>query len=93
MQASNIAALNQANATMSLMTLNMGAAAVQHGAAESRIQQGGVEELRENCTEAYLQQEQLFAYADIDGLDLPAEFLYQYYTQVRHFRVISYCGS
>lgn len=77
---------------MSLMTLNMGAAAVQHGAAESRIQQGGVEESRENRTEAYLQQERLFTYADIDGLDLPAEFLHQYYTQVRHFRVISYCG-
>lgn len=77
------------------MTLNMGAAAaaaVQHGAAEFRIQQVGVEESRENHTEACLQQERLFAYADIDGLDLPAEFLHQYYTQVRHFRVISYCG-
>lgn len=66
------------------MSMGMGATSTM----ESRIQHGGFAESREDWQEMQLQS----AYSDMDGLALSAEFLHQYYSQVRCCGVMASFG-
>lgn len=81
----NAAAFNRATAAASLMSMRMGATTA---AIESRIQHSGFAESSEDWREAHLQS----ISSDMDDLALPAEFLHQYYSQVRHCRATASCG-
>lgn len=72
-------AVHTTNAAASLMSMRMGATTAAIG---SRIQHSGFAEFGKDWRKALFQS----TCSDMDDLALPAEFLYQYYSQVRHYR-------